>query len=289
MAGSIQVVTQAAHPIRRQGMTPTINPGDVANGIGLRLEIQGDFPVVKEVATGSPADKATDVKAGDQIVAIGDGMVGPMTNMEKRPLYEVLCFLLGKRGVPVRLLVSSRDDDTPRTVTANRTHWQDGLDEDGTPVRHRFRWRKTNRMTFVDTYTVQRFPGSVRFYELQTNQMELKAEPERFDGKRVALVTQLLFPGLRDDPRRIELRMFGDMRSPVAVVYSDAPIFKHVVRNNPKNGDMVVTHVVLRKYADTGGLYGELEEILFPDPEKPDAGKFLGVPSVSISHGTKRQ
>ena len=77
-------------------------------GIGARLQSKDGFVKVSEVIPGSPSAKQGELKAGDEIHKVAQGMAEPVdiTNMEMDDAIELI---KGKKGTEVRLTVKKPD------------------------------------------------------------------------------------------------------------------------------------------------------------------------------------
>ncbi|MEO8366969.1 MAG: carboxy terminal-processing peptidase [Pseudoxanthomonas sp.] len=72
-------------------------------GIGAQLQRQDDMVVVREIIPGGPADMNGTLKAGDRIVAVGQGKSGPMTDVIGWRIDDVVTQIRGKKDTLVRL------------------------------------------------------------------------------------------------------------------------------------------------------------------------------------------
>lgn len=90
-------------------------------GIGAVLQIQEDTTVIRSLLPGGPAAKSGKLHIGDRILAVGQGVDGPMIDVVGWRLDEVVGLIRGKRGSVVRLSVAaSADSAVPRQVQLNR-------------------------------------------------------------------------------------------------------------------------------------------------------------------------
>ena len=72
-------------------------------GIGAQLQRQDDMVVIREIIAGGPADLNGTLKAGDRIVAVGQGKSGPMTDVIGWRIDDVVAQIRGKKDTQVRL------------------------------------------------------------------------------------------------------------------------------------------------------------------------------------------
>ncbi|RZA34578.1 MAG: tail-specific protease [Lysobacteraceae bacterium] len=72
-------------------------------GIGAQLQRQDDMVVIREIIAGGPADVNGRLKAGDRIVAVGQGKSGPMTDVIGWRIDDVVAQIRGKKDTQVRL------------------------------------------------------------------------------------------------------------------------------------------------------------------------------------------
>ena len=72
-------------------------------GIGAQLQRQDDLVVIREIIPGGPADMNGTLKAGDRIVAVGQGKSGPMTEVIGWRIDDVVAQIRGKKDTQVRL------------------------------------------------------------------------------------------------------------------------------------------------------------------------------------------
>ncbi|MET0892346.1 MAG: carboxy terminal-processing peptidase, partial [Pseudoxanthomonas sp.] len=72
-------------------------------GIGAQLQRQDDLVVIREIIPGGPADMNGKLKAGDRIVAVGQGKSGPMTDVIGWRIDDVVTQIRGKKDTQVRL------------------------------------------------------------------------------------------------------------------------------------------------------------------------------------------
>jgi hypothetical protein len=172
---------------------------DLPGGIGVGFEIKGDYPVVTRVLAGGAADKSDRIKVNDRIESVGDGDDGPMVSMKGRPTIEYSAFMSGPIGSTVRLAVHSAGAAEPTTVTLVRAPIEHPRNGNGQFPGLTIPLGKSKKTKFIHVDTVQRFPGSTRFYELIRNQREVEAFPDRYVSKRCAVVTELLFPEIDKD------------------------------------------------------------------------------------------
>ncbi|MDT8428812.1 MAG: carboxy terminal-processing peptidase [Pseudomonadales bacterium] len=74
-------------------------------GIGAQLTTEDEYTKVVEIIKGGPADQAGELKAGDRIIAIGQGIDGEMKDVIGVRLDDVVDQIRGEKGTVVRLNV----------------------------------------------------------------------------------------------------------------------------------------------------------------------------------------
>ncbi len=92
-------------------------------GIGAQLTKQDDVVVIREVIAGGPAAMSGKFKAGDRIVAVGQGASGPMEDVVGWRLDDVVEKIKGAKGTQVRLDVIPAEatlDSKPVRIALNR-------------------------------------------------------------------------------------------------------------------------------------------------------------------------
>ncbi len=77
-------------------------------GIGARLQSDGDFTKVVEVVVGGPAWKQKDLEEGDLIIKVAQGNKEPV-DVNGMDLNEVVSMVRGEKGTEVRLTVKKKD------------------------------------------------------------------------------------------------------------------------------------------------------------------------------------
>ena len=77
-------------------------------GIGAQLQRQDDTVVIREIMPGGPADMSGKLKAGDRIVAVGQGKSGPMTDVIGWRIDDVVAKIRGNKDTQVRLDIYPR-------------------------------------------------------------------------------------------------------------------------------------------------------------------------------------
>lgn len=89
-------------------------------GIGARLTSGEDgLPVLVDFVPGSPASASGQLRPGDKVVAVGDG-VGGWVSANGRPLGDVVGLIRGSPNTQVTLQVQSPGSSAPRVVTIGR-------------------------------------------------------------------------------------------------------------------------------------------------------------------------
>ncbi len=82
-----------------------INMSLSLEGIGAQLQADNDYTKVSRIIPGGPADKAGELKAGDRIVAVGQGNDGEMVDVIGWRLDDVVQLIRGDKGTTVKLSV----------------------------------------------------------------------------------------------------------------------------------------------------------------------------------------
>ncbi len=98
-------------------------------GIGAVLQNEDEYVKVVRVVPAGPADKQSDLKAAELIIAVGHGKAGPMTDVIGWRLDDVVDLVRGKKGTVVRLDVipaAGRADEARRlTITRNEVQLEE--------------------------------------------------------------------------------------------------------------------------------------------------------------------
>jgi len=87
-------------------------------GIGAMLQAEDGHTKVKRLVPAGPAEKAGQLKAGDRIVGVGQGVDGEMVDVIGWRLDDVVQLIRGKKGTTVRLeLIPQKSKDEHKTKT----------------------------------------------------------------------------------------------------------------------------------------------------------------------------
>ncbi len=87
-------------------------------GIGAMLQSDYGYTKVKSLVPAGPAEKAGQLKAGDRIVGVGQGVDGDVVDVIGWRLDEVVQLIRGKKGTTVRLeLIPQKSADEHKTQT----------------------------------------------------------------------------------------------------------------------------------------------------------------------------
>ena len=87
-------------------------------GIGAMLQSEDGYTKVKRLVPAGPAEKAGQLKAGDRIVGVGQGVDGDMIDVIGWRLDDVVQLIRGKKGTTVRLeLIPQKTKDEHKTKT----------------------------------------------------------------------------------------------------------------------------------------------------------------------------
>jgi len=74
-------------------------------GIGAKLQTEGEYTVINEVIAGGPAFKSSLLKKGDKIVGVGQGKAGGIIDVTAWRINDVVKLIRGKQGTLVRLKI----------------------------------------------------------------------------------------------------------------------------------------------------------------------------------------
>ncbi|MEI7694375.1 MAG: carboxy terminal-processing peptidase [Chlorobium sp.] len=74
-------------------------------GIGAKLQTEGEYTVVNEIIPGGPASKGNVLKKGDKIIAVGQGRTAEMVDVSGLRINDVVKLIRGKKGTIVRLKI----------------------------------------------------------------------------------------------------------------------------------------------------------------------------------------
>lgn len=91
----------------------------VGDGIGLDVEVRDDRVFVSGLDMGGPADRAGEVRIGDELLSVGDADAPPVT-VAGRKRRQVLALLAGKPRTAVQLQVKTPGANAARTVSVVR-------------------------------------------------------------------------------------------------------------------------------------------------------------------------
>ncbi len=76
-------------------------------GIGAKLQTEGEYTVVNELIPGGPAVKSNILKKGDKIIGVGQGKVAAVIDVTGWRINDVVKLIRGKKGTMVRLKILS--------------------------------------------------------------------------------------------------------------------------------------------------------------------------------------
>ncbi|TLU55013.1 MAG: tail-specific protease [Chlorobium sp.] len=74
-------------------------------GIGAKLQTEGEFTVVNEIIPGGPAFKSSLLKKGDKIMGVGQGKTTEIVDVSGLRINDVVKLIRGKKGTIVRLKI----------------------------------------------------------------------------------------------------------------------------------------------------------------------------------------
>jgi len=104
----LSALTTAFDPHSSYMSADTLNNFEISmrlelEGIGASLSQEDGYTIVKKIIPGGAADKEGSLKVEDQIVSVGQGEEGDMTDVVDMKLTDVVKLIRGKRGTTVRL------------------------------------------------------------------------------------------------------------------------------------------------------------------------------------------
>jgi carboxyl-terminal processing protease len=87
-------------------------------GIGAKLQTEGEYTVVNELIPGGPALKSNTLKKGDKIIGVGQGRAAAIVDVSGWRINDVVKLIRGKKGTMVRLkiLPSSQGGRGPEKI-----------------------------------------------------------------------------------------------------------------------------------------------------------------------------
>jgi carboxyl-terminal processing protease len=74
-------------------------------GVGAKLQTEGEYTVINEVIPGGPAFKSNLLKKGDKIIGVGQGKVQEIVDITAWRITDVVKLIRGKKGTLVRLQI----------------------------------------------------------------------------------------------------------------------------------------------------------------------------------------
>ncbi|MEI8033144.1 MAG: carboxy terminal-processing peptidase [Chlorobiaceae bacterium] len=74
-------------------------------GIGAKLQTEGEYTLVNEIIPGGPAFRGDLLKKGDKIVGVGQGKTGEIVDVTAWRIIDVVKLIRGKKGTVVRLKI----------------------------------------------------------------------------------------------------------------------------------------------------------------------------------------
>ena len=74
-------------------------------GIGAKLQTEGDYTVVNELIPGGPAFKSNTLKKGDKIIGVGQGRAANIVDVSGWRINDVVKLIRGNKGTIVRLKI----------------------------------------------------------------------------------------------------------------------------------------------------------------------------------------
>jgi len=74
-------------------------------GIGAKLQTEGEFTVINEVIAGGPAFRSNRLKKGDKIIGVGQGSAAEIVDVTGWRINDVVKRIRGKKGTIVRLKI----------------------------------------------------------------------------------------------------------------------------------------------------------------------------------------
>ncbi|PJK05944.1 tail-specific protease [Lysobacteraceae bacterium NML91-0268] len=119
--GSIDPHTSYFNPRSAERFTEQMSLS--LEGIGAQLQKRDEMVTIMEVIAGGPADRDQRLKAGDRIIAVGQGSEGAMEDVVGWRLDDVVSKIKGPKGTVVRLDVlpaGAAPDGTPNRIQITR-------------------------------------------------------------------------------------------------------------------------------------------------------------------------
>lgn len=99
----------------------TINMRKSLTGIGAVLSQKDGAAEIRQLVPGGPADKGKQLKVGDLVLAVGEGVDGEMKDVEGLKLQKIVEMIRGPEGTTVRLKVQpAADPTTTREILIQR-------------------------------------------------------------------------------------------------------------------------------------------------------------------------
>jgi C-terminal processing protease CtpA/Prc len=95
-------------------------------GTGIVVTQDGDFPVIRSLVGGGPAEKSNQIKQGDVILAVAQNGDSNFTDAKGMDSGKISPLLRGEKGTPVQLRVQSAETKEVRTITIQRDRFQSG-------------------------------------------------------------------------------------------------------------------------------------------------------------------
>lgn len=86
-------------------------------GIGAQLTTEDEYTKIVELIKGGPAERGNELREGDRIIGIGQGLEGPMEDVVGMRLDDVVSQIRGEKGTVVRLNVIPADAVTESSAT----------------------------------------------------------------------------------------------------------------------------------------------------------------------------
>ena len=97
-----------------------LDQGTEPGYVGLRFDRENGKVLISEITSGGPVEALGTLHVGDEVVSVGDGKGGPMTEVLGRPVEFVSEQIAGPAGAFVRLGVIARGTFKPEVHTVQR-------------------------------------------------------------------------------------------------------------------------------------------------------------------------
>lgn len=126
-------------------------------GIGARLQTDGDYTKVNEILPGGPAEKSNLIHPNDRIIAVGQGATGEIVDVVGWRIDDVVKLIKGPKGTQVRLqILPAETGVNGPAVTISLTRDKVTL-EDTKPKKEVVETTQSGKKLKLGTITIQGF------------------------------------------------------------------------------------------------------------------------------------